>query len=152
MRRLRSKSALNSPEFFTELNWRQPGVFIVFIDILAIELAITCWNSWDRHTQFMELQFVFSFLFSFLYWNNWGSHKIMKLWNYRSSRPEVFCKKGVPRNLAKFTVKHLCQSLFFNKKRLCHRCFPCVNFAKFPRALFLQSTSGSYFWNYIPYW
>ena len=33
----------------------------------------------------------------------------------RSSRPEVFCKKGVPRNFAKFRGKHLCQSLFFNK-------------------------------------
>ena len=31
------------------------------------------------------------------------------------SRPEVFCKKGVPRKFAKFTGKHLCQSLFFNK-------------------------------------
>ena len=33
----------------------------------------------------------------------------------RSSRQEVFCKKGVLRNFAKFTGKHLCQSLFFNK-------------------------------------
>ena len=29
--------------------------------------------------------------------------------------PDVFCKKGVLRNFAKFTGKHLCQSLFFNK-------------------------------------
>ena len=29
--------------------------------------------------------------------------------------PEVFCKKGVLRDFAKFTRKHLCQSLFFNK-------------------------------------
>ena len=28
---------------------------------------------------------------------------------------EVFCKKGVLRKLTKFTGKHLCQSLFFNK-------------------------------------
>ena len=35
--------------------------------------------------------------------------------DYRSSRPEVFCKNGVLRNFAKFTGKHLCQSLFFNK-------------------------------------
>ena len=35
----------------------------------------------------------------------------------RSSRPEVFCKKGVLRNVVKFTGKHLCQSLFFNKNR-----------------------------------
>ena len=34
----------------------------------------------------------------------------------RSSRREVFCEKGVLRNFTKFTVKHLYQSLFFNKK------------------------------------
>ena len=28
---------------------------------------------------------------------------------------DVFCKKGVLRNFAKFTWKHLCWSLFFNK-------------------------------------
>ena len=33
----------------------------------------------------------------------------------RSSRSELFYKKGVLRNLAKFTGKDLCQSLFFNK-------------------------------------
>ena len=60
---------------------------------------------------------------------------------FRSSRLEVFCEKGVLRIFAKFTRKHLCQSLFFNKvegvrsatllkKRLWHRCFS-VNFAKF---------------------
>ena len=35
--------------------------------------------------------------------------------SYRSSRPEVFCKKGVPENFAKFKGKHLCQILFFNE-------------------------------------
>ena len=29
--------------------------------------------------------------------------------------PEVFCKKNGPRNFTKFTAKHVCQSLFFNK-------------------------------------
>ena len=64
-----------------------------------------------------------------------------------SSRPEVFCKKGVLRNFAKFTGKHRCQSIFFNKgaglspatllkKRLWHRCFP-VNLAKLLRTPFL---------------
>ena len=33
----------------------------------------------------------------------------------RRSRSEEFCKKGVLKNFAKFTGKHLCQSLFFNK-------------------------------------
>ena len=34
---------------------------------------------------------------------------------FRTSRPEVFCKKDVFRNITKFIGKHLCQSLFFNK-------------------------------------
>ena len=55
---------------------------------------------------------------------------------YRSSRPEVFCKKGVLRNSTKFTGKHLCQRLFFNKVAgLRHRCFP-VNFVEFLRTPF----------------
>ena len=52
----------------------------------------------------------------------------------------------VLRNFAKFTGKHLCQTLFFNKvpnlrtgtllkKSVWHRCFP-VNFAKFLRTTF----------------
>ena len=45
----------------------------------------------------------------------------------RSSRPEVFCKKGVLRNFAKFTEKHLCQGLFFNfiKKETMAQVFSC---------------------------
>ena len=71
---------------------------------------------------------------------------------FRSSRPEVFCKKSVLKNFTKFTGKHLCQRLFFNKvaglraatllkKRHWQRCFP-VNFTKFIRTPFLQNTSG----------
>ena len=33
---------------------------------------------------------------------------------FEKQPPEVFCKKGVLRNFAKFTGKRLCQSLFFN--------------------------------------
>ena len=63
----------------------------------------------------------------------------------RSSRPEVFFKKGVLKNFTKFTRKRLCQSLFFNnvaglrpatsiKKRLWQRCFLWIlpNFYKEP--------------------
>ena len=74
----------------------------------------------------------------------------------RSSCPEVFHKKAVLRNFAKFTGKYLCQRLFFNtvagqarpatliKKSLWHRCFP-VNFAKFLRTPFLQKSSSGCF-------
>ena len=48
--------------------------------------------------------------------------------------------KGVLKNFTKFTGKHLCQSVFFNKetllkKRLWHRYFP-VDFVKFLRTPF----------------
>ena len=71
---------------------------------------------------------------------------------YGSSHQRCSVRKGVLRNLAKFTGKDLCQSLFFNKvsglrpatllkKRLWHRYFP-VNFVKFLRISFLRNTSG----------
>ena len=64
----------------------------------------------------------------------------------RSSHQRCSVRKGILRNFAKFTGKHLCQVLFYNKvagpepatllkKRLWHRCFP-MNFAKFLRTLF----------------
>ena len=64
----------------------------------------------------------------------------------RSNRPEVLCEKGVLRNFVKFTGKHLCQKLYFNKVAgltpaillkniLWHKCFR-VNFANFLRTLF----------------
>ena len=37
---------------------------------------------------------------------------------YRSSHQRCSMKKGVLRNFTKFTGKHLCQSLFFNKESL----------------------------------
>ena len=45
----------------------------------------------------------------------WGFFILMWLYNGLSSHPEVFCKKGVLRNFANFTEKHLFQSFFFNK-------------------------------------
>ena len=34
---------------------------------------------------------------------------------YRGSHRGVFCKNGALRNFIKFTGKHLCKSLFFDK-------------------------------------
>ena len=76
---------------------------------------------------------------------NW--FKMKKNKNYGVAT-EVFCSKGVLRNFTKFTGKHLCQRLFFNKvaglrpatslkKRLWHRCFP-MNFVKFSITTFFK--------------
>ena len=52
----------------------------------------------------------------------------------KSSRPEVFCKKGALKNFTKFARKHLCQSLCFNKVAGLAKIL--VNFAKFLRKPF----------------
>ena len=48
--------------------------------------------------------------------------------HFRSIHQRCSVKKGILRNFAKFTGKHLCQSLFFNKVA--------------GEASFLQNTSG----------
>ena len=68
---------------------------------------------------------------------------------HRSSNRRCFKKKVALKNFAKFTGKHLCQSLFsikvaglriptLLKKRLWYMRFP-VNFAKFLRTSFLKN-------------
>ena len=59
--------------------------------------------------------------------------------NSRNSHRRCSVKKGVLKNFAKFTGKHLCQSLFFNK--VAGLRVP-VNFVKFLETPFLQNTSG----------
>ena len=66
------------------------------------------------------------------------------VWEFRSIHQRCSVRKGVLRNFAKFTGKHLCQRLFpatILIKRLWNRCFT-VNFANFRRTPFLQKTSG----------
>ena len=106
-----------------------PLVYHMIIDLVQFEISVSFWL-WFRS------QFITRFLS--LCWITDG-HPI------RSSRQEVFCKKGILKNFAKFAGKHLFQSFFFNKvaglalaiflkQRHWHRCFP-VNFAKLPLAV-----------------
>ena len=80
------------------------------------------------------------------------SHQVLFESLFRSRHRRCSVRKGVLRNFAKFTGKHLCQSHFFKKvvglrpatllkRRLWHRCFPVI-FANFLRTPFLQNTSG----------
>ena len=67
------------------------------------------------------------------------------LWNARSSHRWCSVRKGILRNFAKFTGKHLCQSHFFKKETL-EQVFPCefceiCNNALFPEYLL---TTASY--------
>ena len=66
----------------------------------------------------------------------------------RSSRPDVFIKKGVLRNVTKFTGKHPCQDLFliklpetcnFIKKEILAQVFYC-EFCEISKSTFLHRT------------
>ena len=56
-----------------------------------------------------------------------------------SSRPEVLiCKKGVLKNFAKFTGKHLCQSFFLNKKETLTQVLSCEFCEIFKNNFFIE--------------
>ena len=79
--------------------------------------------------------------------------------NQQKQPPEVFCKKGVLRNFASFTGRHLCQSLFFNKvaggacnfvkKETLAQMFSCEFCEISKYTFFLQNASGGCFWKYL---
>ena len=74
---------------------------------------------------------------------------------YGSSRQELFCKKGVLRNFAKFTGKHLCQNLFFSKvagqacnfikKEILAQVFSFEFCKIFKNTIFYRTTPGDWF-------
>ena len=68
------------------------------------------------------------------------------LFTGRSSRPEVFCKKDVLKNFAKFQslILNKVAVLNFIKKETWQGCFP-VNFAKFLRTPFFTEHLGDCF-------
>ena len=79
-----------------------------------------------------------SFLFSFQ-----NFEEIEGITKYRTNHPGVFCKKGILKKFAKFTRKHLCQSLFFNKAaRDSSTSVFLLILRNFKEQLFLQNTSG----------
>ena len=61
-----------------------------------------------------------------------------------------FCKKGVLRNFAKFTRKHLCQGFFFNKVagrkyRFCRQYVNSISFENVIRQVKLVKCNNSDF-------
>ena len=49
-----------------------------------------------------------------IFWNS-EKHLYFRTLKIRNSHRRFSVKKGVPRNFAQFTGKHLCESLYFNK-------------------------------------
>ena len=114
--------------------------------------AIFCWHFFQksirRHTSLSFMLFCFNFYIGS------SCHTELKALDttrntaltpyYRSSPLEVFCRKGVLRNFAKVTGKHLCQSLFSRKIGLAKFLWILQNFLEH---LFLQNSSGGCFCN-----
>ena len=84
-----------------------------------------------------------------LIWNELNDHqsKIMRSRHWRSS-----VRKGVLRNFAKFTEKHLCQSIFFKcrcsfiKKGTLVQVFSCEFYEISKDTFFTKPFSGNCFW------
>ena len=68
-----------------------------------------CWQNWttmvSRWLKCSHLVFCSDLLFGFIHFITW----------IYSSHQRCYIRKGVLENFAKFTGKHLCQSLFLNK-------------------------------------
>ena len=89
-------------------------------------------------------RFVLRFLLLTVNESMWAEKQVLVM-----NKPPEEATRGVNKRYSqkfpKYTGKHLCQSLFFNKVAgLWHRCLP-VNFPKFLRTPFLQKTSGGCF-------
>ena len=120
------------PNFLVDSFWKPQNIvgFLMFSEVIRKNLGRNGLNLSKMRSVIQTNKHVEAFL----------------LWISRSSHQRCSMKKTVLTNFAKFTGKHLRQSLFCNevarlrpatllKKRLWHRCFP-VNFAKFLSAPF----------------
>ena len=109
---------------------------------------------WFFPQDFKEFSYVF--IFCYIFWIFLDTDTICAVDIQQKQPPELFYVKSVLRNFTKFTGKHLCQSVFFNKvagftpvtlikKRFWHRYF-LVNFVKLPRTPFYRTLLDDYFW------
>ena len=101
--------------------------------------SLKAFIKWIPHILRWVIVFYTTYYSFFFYWtiySTWMTEEQVEnqLVAFRNSHRRCSARKGVLRNFAKFTGKHLCQSLFFVlspetllKKRLWHRCFP-MNF------------------------
>ena len=102
--------------------------------IIVLSLSVGTSNRISSLLQFIEAIYILIYCAYF--------SKGLNNNNDRSSHRRCVVRKGVLRNFAKFTGKHLCQSLFFNIVAETLAQAFSVNFPKFLRTPFLQNTSG----------
>ena len=104
---LRLASSCFTLKFGLKLSCTQPSCIKELTNILANKKhSVTIWKSSDT-SEDLTSEITVSDQLKYLIF----MHFIF----YRSSHPEVFCKKSLLINFAKLMGKHLCQSLLYNK-------------------------------------
>ena len=73
------------------------------------DMSCTYSFNWKNKNQ------IYSHMFFYIATTTGNAYMAQKIPMYRSSHRRCSVRKSVVRNFAKFTGKHLCQSLFFNK-------------------------------------
>ena len=68
-----------------------------------------------NHLEYFSYNSLFFTFYKIAFFITLIKHTFVVPYFARSSLPEVFCKEVVLRSFTKFTGRHLCQSLFFNK-------------------------------------
>ena len=104
-------------------------------------------------------------MFSCEYYKIFKDNYFVEHLRCRSSRPEVFCEKGILRNFAKLTGKQQCQTLFFNgnfiKKETLALLFSCefceiskntFSYRTFPVAASVNMTFQNAKWLFFCFW
>ena len=78
----------------------------------------------------------------------WRSHRFLLRTPFRNSHQRCSIEIGVLRNFTKFTGKHLCQSLFFNKvaAQTLAQVFSCEFCEIFKNILFYRTPQGDCFY------
>ena len=84
---------------------------------MQINWLVSVW--WGRLVinglNYLTRNYFYYFMESWNVYNYIQLHFRIAIMIFKSSGPDVFSKKGVLRSFIKFTGKHQCQSLFFNK-------------------------------------
>ena len=96
--------------------------------------------------RFEALTFFAKMLYHNVFWRFYLVVKLRIHFEYRTSPPEMFCRKCAYKNFAKFTVKHLCQSLFLIKLQT-GGLFSCEFFEIFKNTVFTEHLRSTAFGN-----
>ena len=99
--------------FVCSASWYACGWGVIANDVLKMRKVIAFQSSWI--TIYYKIPYrILLHIAHLCRWSirrNSNSNRQVIYSRFRSSRPEVFCRKRVLKNFAKFSGKHLCRSL-----------------------------------------